>query len=332
MRYWFGLAVLLTLMLRPQWASALDGDIRTHDPSTVIECDGTYYVYSTGRGIPIMTSTDAKTWKRAGRIFDKIPDEVHDAVPLNNGSLVWAPDVIKQRVDGGDQYFLYYSVSSWGSNVSAVALLTSPTLNPADPKYHWTDRGVVVASVKGENLNAIDPGVCRGPDGRMWLTYGSYIGNVQLLELDPKTGLRIAKDSPAPIVSSKSEASDLIYRDGWYYLFVNRGSCCKGVASTYEIRVGRSKDPMGPYLDHDGVNMARGGGDSFLKGTKAQVGPGHFGRVFIDGVEKFSCHYEFDDARKSSVLDIRPLLWTADGWPQAGENPSTQPAGTDKVK
>src|ERR1700761_7555017 len=128
---------------------------RVHDPSTIAVSDGQYYVFTTGAGIPILTSPDLVTWQRQGSVFEQIPEDVHAAVPKNNGKDVWAPDVI--RLNG--EYYLYYAVSSWGSFVSAVALATNPTLNPKDPKYKWTDRGIVVRSTEGENLNAIDPGV-----------------------------------------------------------------------------------------------------------------------------------------------------------------------------
>jgi arabinan endo-1,5-alpha-L-arabinosidase len=307
---------MIGLILAAPSARALDGDTRVHDPSTVIQCDGRYYVFTTGRGIPILSSDDGWTWKRSGRVFDDVPDSVHSVVPLNKNALVWAPDICRRN----GEYLLYYSISSWGSNVSAIGLMTNPTLNASDPKYKWTDGGLVVNSVAGEKLNAIDPGVLQAPDGTLWLTYGSYIGNVQLVQLDPKTGGRIAKDSPTYILSSQSEASDMIYHDGYYYLFVNRGSCCQGANSSYNIRMGRSKVVTGPYLDRYGVDMAHGGGDLFLAASGTQIGPGHFGLLVDDGLEKFSCHYEADLAKHGSVLDIRPLLWNADGWPAPGGN------------
>lgn len=300
-------------------AAALAGDVHMHDPSTVIRCDGRYYVFSTGPGIPIFSSDDGWTWQHSGKVFDQVPESVHSAVPLNKNSLVWAPDIIQHN----GQYFLYYSISSWGSNVSAVGLITNPTLNPKDPRYKWMDRGLVVNSVKGENLNAIDPGVLQAPDNTLWLTYGSYIGNVQLVQLDPRTGLRIAKNSPTPILSSESEASDLIYHDGFYYLFVNRGSCCRKKDSTYNIRMGRSKVVTGPYLDPWGNDMAHGGGALFLSSHANLIGPGHFGWLREDGVEKFSSHYEADlNNGGTSVLDIQPLRWQPDGWPAAGSDPA----------
>jgi len=299
-------------------AVALTGEVHMHDPSTVVRCDGRYYVFSTGRGIPIFSSNDGWTWERSGKVFDQVPESVHAVVPLNKDALVWAPDIIHHN----GEYYLYYSISSWGSNVSAVGLMTNPTLNQKDARYRWTDRGLVVNSVKGENLNAIDPGVMEAPDHTLWLTYGSYIGNVQLVQLDAKTGLRIAKNSPTHILSSESEASDLIYHDGFYYLFVNRGSCCRKKDSTYNIRMGRSKTVTGPYLDPWGEDMAHGGGALFLSSHGHLIGPGHFGLLAEDSVEKFSSHYEADlDNGGTSVLDIQSLLWKQDGWPAAGSDP-----------
>ena len=312
---WVG--VLSLLVLAAPSARALEGTVRTHDPSTVITCDGHYYVYGTGRGISVLTSSNGFDWERGGRVFDRIPDSVLAYVPKNDGQGVWAPDVI--QLSG--QYYLYYAVSSWGSFVSAVGLVTSPTLNPKSPDYHWTDRGMVVHSGEGEALNAIDPGVCLAPDGTLWICYGSYHGAIQLVELDPKTGLRRATNSPVYIIATESEASDIIYHDGYYYLFVNHGSCCSGDRSTYNIRVGRSPKITGPYLDRHGDDLVQGGGTLFLAAAGRHIGPGHFGRLIVDGVEKFSCHYEADlDLGGRSVLDLRPLLWTPDGWPLPGEN------------
>lgn len=298
-------------------ALALDGMIGIHDPSTIIKCDGDYYVLGTGRGISVLTSSNGFDWQRAGRVFDRIPDSVKLFAPKNDGQSVWAPDIIKLN----GQYYLYYAVSFWGSFVSAVGLMTNPTLNTNDPAYKWTDRGMVVHSVEGEALNAIDPGVCAAPDGTLWLCYGSYHGNIELVQLNPKTGLRIKPNSRVWIIADESEASDIIYHNGYYYLFVNHGSCCQGANSTYNIRVGRSKKITGPYLDRYGENMTNGAGTLFLAAAGKDVGPGHFGLLLDDGVVKFSCHYEAEIGRAGrSILDIRPLLWTLDGWPVPGEN------------
>ncbi|MEO7047958.1 MAG: family 43 glycosylhydrolase, partial [Ferruginibacter sp.] len=180
----------------------------------------------------------------------------------------------------------------------------------------------LVATSDGyEECDAIDPGVMLDPvTGRLWLSYGTYFGFTRIVELDPKTGKRVAGYKPVDVAIT-CEASDLIYRDGWYYLLATHGTCCDGPNSTYNIVVGRSKKVTGPYMDNLGRSMLEGGGKMVLATEGSLIGPGHFGRMVLgDGIEKMSCHYEADlNQGGRSVLGIRPLLWK-NRWPVAGEN------------
>ena len=192
-------------------------------------------------------------------------------------------------------------------------------------------RGPVVWSDGVEDSNAIDPGVMRDPtNGTLWLTYGSYFGYIRLVELDPKTGKRLHPEAKPVNIAINSEASIMIFHDGWYYLLVTHGSCCAGANSSYNIRMGRSRKVTGPFLDNMGIDMLQGGGKLFAGSSGRHIGPGHFGLLDLgDGVQKFSCHYEADlDRGGISVLDIRPLLWR-DGWPVAGDNST---AGTYQIE
>ncbi len=114
----------------------LKGDIRVHDPS-MIKDGGTYYVYSTGMGIPFKTSPDRIHWKNAGRVFSKnsIPAWFTKDIPKQKGD-VWAPDI--HYYNG--KYYLYYAVSAWMNFHSSIGLATNTTLNPNDPDYQWIDR------------------------------------------------------------------------------------------------------------------------------------------------------------------------------------------------
>ena len=297
---------------------ALGGQPALHDPSTVIAENGKYYVYATGNGLPVSMSDDGWTWRRAGTVMQAVAGGKPGAdVIARGGNNTWAPDII--RVD--DRYFLYYAAPGTQPK-AAIGLLVGKTLDPESPDYQWVDAGPVVWSDGVEDSNAIDPGVFRDPtNGRLWLTYGSYFGYIRLVELSTKTGLRLYPERKPVNIAINSEASIMIFRDGWYYLLVTHGSCCAGANSTYNIRVGRAKKVTGPFLDNMGIDMLQGGGKLFLGSGGRYVGPGHFGLLDLgDGVEKFSCHYEADlDRGGASVLDIRPLLWR-DGWPVAGEN------------
>ncbi len=298
-------------------AFALDGEVLIHDPSTIVEENGRYYTYGTGNGIPVLSSEDGWTWRRAGSLMSAVPGgKAGPEVLARGGNNTWAPDVIHI----GDNFFVYYSAPGTQPR-SAIGLLVGRTLNPESPDYKWEDRGPVVWSDGIEDSNAIDPGVLLDPDGRLWLVYGSYFGYIRLVELDPKTGQR-RYPTRAPVnVAINSEAAILIHRDGWYYLLVTHGSCCQGANSTYNIRMGRSRKVTGPYLDNMGIDMVEGGGKLFAASRGRHIGPGHFGLLDLgQGVEKFSLHYEADlDRGGVSVLDIRPLLWR-DGWPVAGDN------------
>jgi arabinan endo-1,5-alpha-L-arabinosidase len=291
--------LVLTVSLQDSSAFPLDGEIGIHDPSTAIFCDGKYYTYGTGG--TSLVSEDGWTWRRGA--------------PLPRRGL--APDVIHV----GDRYYLYIAANS-GPTKADVNLLTNKTLDPASADYKWEEGGGVSSSDGVEDCNAIDPGVFLDPvTKRLWLTYGSYFGYIRLVELDPATGTRLNPDEKPGAIAINGEASILIYHDGWYYLLVTHGSCCRGADSGYNIRVGRAKKVTGPFLDNMGVDMIQGGGKLFVGSSGRVIGPGHFGLFDLgDGVQRFSLHYEADlDRGGASVLDVRPLLWK-DGWPIAGEN------------
>lgn len=290
----------LTILALVSRAFALDGQVQIHDPSTVVQCDGKFYTYGTGG--TCLISDDGWTWYRG-------------ATPARRGM---APDIIRL----GDRYYMYVARNVGAQPRAEINMIWSKTLDTNSPNYKWEEGGVVAASDGIEDCNAIDPGAFLDPnDGRLWLVYGSYFGYIRLVELDPRTGKRANLNDQPVNVAINCEASDLIYRDGWYYLLATHGSCCRGADSGYNIRVGRSKSLFGPYLDNMGIQMLQGGGKLFVSSGGRVIGPGHFGLLDLgDGVQKFSCHYEADlDRGGASVLDIRPLLWK-DGWPAAGEN------------
>ena len=272
-----------------------------HDPSTIAECDGKYYTFGTGGGGLI--SEDGWTWNGG-------------AVRPGGGA---APDVLKI----GDRYLVIYGATGGGlggGHNGRILTMWNKTLDPNSPDFKYTEAIEVCSSDGMEDNDAIDPGLLLDPTtGRLWVSYGTYFGTIRLIELDPKTGKRVSGNKELDIAID-CEASDLIYRDGWYYLLGTHGTCCDGVNSTYNIVVGRSKSVTGPYLDNVGRDMYHGGGKMVIAAGDRVTGPGHFGRTVIDeGVEVMSCHYEADFEQSGrSVLGIRPLLWK-NGWPVAGD-------------
>ena len=272
-----------------------------HDPSTIAECDGKYYTSGTGGGGLI--SDDGWSW--------------HGGAERPGGGA--APDVLKI----GDRYLCIYGATGGGlggGHNGRILTMWNKTLDPKSPDFKWTKAVEVCSSDGMEDQDAIDPSLLLDPTtGRLWVSYGTYFGTIRLIELDPKTGFRM-KGNKEKDIAIDCEATDLIYRDGWYYLLGTHGTCCDGVNSTYNIVVGRSRNVEGPYVDNVGRDMFHGGGRMVIAAGDRKTGPGHFGRTVIDeGVEIMSCHYEADfDRSGRSVLGIRPLLWK-NGWPVAGE-------------
>jgi len=309
--------------------------IRVHDPSTIVKCGDEYWLFYTGAGVASFHSKDLVKWERGPSVFTNAPAWTAQAVPANRWMYYWAPDVIHL----GNRYLLYYAVSSFGKNRSAIGLATNPTLDPADPAFRWTDQGIVVQSTNTDNFNTIDPAVSQDAEGNLWLAFGSYWGGIKLIQLDPDTGLRweasafakatvdktarhagkrIATSSPmySLAFNDSIEASYIYRHDNFYYLFVNWGRCCRGTNSTYEIRMGRSQKITGPYLDRQGVDLMTGGGTPFLSTTGPFIGPGHAGIVSKDGRDWLSCHFYDGTQAGRPALAILPLDWGADGWPK----------------
>jgi arabinan endo-1,5-alpha-L-arabinosidase len=274
----------------------LSGEPYIHDPSTVIESDGKYFTFGTGAGG--LMSDDGWTW--------------HTGAVRPGGGV--APDVIKI----GNRYLMSYATGR-GGHASDIITMWNKTLDPKSPDFKFYDSSVVASSDGVEDCDAIDPAFLYA-EGHLWLSYGTYFGYIRIVELDPKTGKRVAGNKPVN-AAIDMEATDLMYRDGWYYLLGTHGTCCDGANSTYNIRVGRSRKPTGPYVDNMGIELLKGGGKLVAAASNRHFGIGHFGQLDLgDEVQKFSMHYEADmDRGGRSVLAIRPLLWK-NGWPVGGDD------------
>ncbi len=281
-----------------------------------------YYVVSTGRGIQISYSPDLKDWKRVGRVFQEaVPRWAKEQVPRSRG--IWAPDLSFH--DG--LFYLYYSVSSFGSQRSVIGLAVNKTMDPQSEDYKWIDRGKVLESAPGRcDFNAIDPALYVDRDGKWYLFWGSFWSGIKVTEVDPSTG-KPKQDAAIISVAARPrhrthaiEAPFVIFHDGAYYLFVSWDRCCDGADSDYKVMVGRSRRVTGPYVDAEGRSMLDGGGTLVLQGEDRWRGPGHNSVLTTDEGQWMVHHvYDVQNLRAQRILQIRPMTWSEEKWPQVGE-------------
>ena len=116
--------------------------LRVHDPSTIVRADGAWWVFSTGHLLQAARSTDLRQWEKLPSPLAAAPAWAREVAPGNKKDYYWAPEILRR----GDRWFLYYSVSEFGKNTSAIGLATATTLDPQAPGHGWTDRGIVIRS------------------------------------------------------------------------------------------------------------------------------------------------------------------------------------------
>ncbi len=297
-----------------------------HDPA--VGRDGAfYYLFSTDvrvggpprPGIQVRRSRDLIRWEWFGYAFDGIPQKALEWVPKARG--IWAPDVVRM----GDFFFLYYSVSTFGSNRSYIGVARSRSL--AGP---WEDLGEVIKTQWGDEANAIDPQVVFDRKKRPWLVYGSHFGGIYITPLDPKTGKainprhRILLARRPASVHGSVEGAFIAYHPehDYFYLFVSYDSLFRD----YNVRVARAKEVTGPYLDYNGRLMTDVTAEPWSVGSKilggyrfrdgeTWIAPGHCS-VLKDKRGWFMIHHAREQRDLAwSYLHVRKMVWTKDGWP-----------------
>lgn len=303
--------------------SVMAKQVEVHDP-VMTKAGDTYYVFSTGPGITYYQSQDMVNWQLTGRVFADQPSWAQRIAPGFEGHL-WAPDIYQK--DG--RFYLYYSVSAFGKNTSAIGVTVNTTLDPNDPDYRWVDQGIVVRSIPGrDDWNAIDPAIVEDENGDTWMSFGSFWQGLKLVKLDddlvrlaePQQWHTIAKrpseqSDDASAGTGAIEAPYIFKKNGYYYLFVSFDKCCQGMDSTYNVRVGRAKHVTGPYLDKQGRSLLEGGGSLVIEGNQDWVALGHNAAYTFNGQDYLVLHaYERAD-NALQKLRILPISWQND-WPQ----------------
>ncbi len=289
----------------------LSGNLITHDP-TIIEENGTYYVLQTGAEVdglvlPGKRSSNLTQWDGTPGAFTNgnSPYWLRQRVPgVKN---LWAPDL--SRFNG--EFHLYYSVSTFGNNHSCIGHATRPSMAWGS----WQDKGPVICSSTYNNYNAVDPNIVLDDNGTPWMSFGSFWDGIKMVKLN-RDGSRA--DNNVHSLASRGggaiEAPVIIKRCGYYYLFVSFDTCCKGSNSTYNIRVGRSTNLLGPYYDKSGRSMMKGGGTQIVSGSYTWRGPGH-NSVFFSNGKAYNLYHAYYTYSGEPHLRISEMAWDSSGWP-----------------
>jgi len=286
---------------------SLSGDLTVHDPS-IIKDGATWYIFSTGAGISIKSSSDGLAWKQQSPLFTKELSWWRDYAPQMGNLDVWAPDL--QAFNG--RIWCYYCVSEFGKNNSAIGLKSCTSIATGD----WRDDGVIITSKAGvDTYNALDPNLTVDANGVPWLAFGSWFDGIHVVQLDPSTMKPTGTYYSIANRANGIEAANIVYYSGYYYLFVSIDKCCLGVNSTYKIAYGRSKNITGPYLDQSGVSMSNGGGTVLDAGGPRWKGPGGQD-VYQNGAAWIIVRHAYDANNAGTpTLLISDLYWDTNGWP-----------------
>lgn len=343
----------------------------SHDPSMMWDpVTKRYYSYGTDMytpslglsfsdsiGIPVKSSEDLVHFKYEGTVLSqKAVKEGRDNGEYPETKNFWAPYV--EYVKG--EYRMYYSATrAFGSSESRIWLAVAD--NPLGP---FENRGVAADTWDTDDTfpNAIDAHIIWSGE-KCYLIYGSFFGGIHIKELNPDTGLPmdgnpknlgkcISRKDEKPTIDGPEGASAIYNEDtGYYYLFQSYG----WLGNNYDIRVGRSKNVTGPFVDRKGRTLVSDSlGEKTAESYKFKAenphalmdgkwewggfrGPGH-GVPFYDPVRKqyFFVHHVRDGAKVNEYVDsfegklsyqrhymmIRPMFFT-DGWPVFGAEPYT---------
>lgn len=312
-----------------------------HDPSVFYdEVSGKYYAF--GSHFAVASSEDLISWKQEVNEYE--PEKLYGTKDFRsillkstdfNGrdggiNSTWAPDVIKY----GDTYYMYYALTSaFGKGKSCIGRVSSKNiLGP----YSNEEVFIYSNDLWWEEPNAIDPELFYDKNGKLWMVYGSYFAGIYVIELHnggENFGRPVEKGFGKKICwggySSGVEGPFIFYSQetDYFYLMISEGN----LNSNYNMRIARSKNPDGPYLDYSGFDMLtpEGKGNKLSSNYRyynelvGHVALGHNSVIKKDG-EYFCIFHErkshLNTITNSYNIRTRKLLFNKDGWPVLAPN------------
>ncbi|KLU37647.1 glycoside hydrolase family 43 [Massilia sp. WF1] len=335
-----------------------------HDPS-VIKVGDTFYVF--GSHLASARSKDLMNWTQMTSSVSatnplflngsaNVYTELAETFKWAQSTTLWAPDV-RQLADG--KFYMYYNACKGDSPVSALGVAVA---NNVEGPY--VNKGIILKSgMWGQpsydgtiydalrHPNTVDPNVFFDNAGKLWMIYGSYSGGIFIMQMNPANGMPFPGQGYGKRLiggnHSRIEGAYVMYSPAtaYYYMFTSFGGL--DANGGYNMRVARSTNPDGPYVDAQGNNMANVKADpskplfddasiapygvklmgNFLferqlgdPGTgigTGYVSPGHNSAYYDPATGKHFLifHTRFPERGEQHEIRVHQMFMNADGWP-----------------
>ncbi|HVU15921.1 MAG TPA: family 43 glycosylhydrolase [Candidatus Didemnitutus sp.] len=360
-RFLIGIVAALAAATLPAQTPTFS-NVSVHDPSVIVD-HGTYYVF--GSHLASASSTDLLHWTQITNDWDATSNptcvlirnsspqtEFAAALSYTTPPAFWGPDVVRL---GDGRYYYYYCVCNNTSKAALGLAVADGVTGPYANVGILLESGMSGLSPDGTpynnavHPNVVDPTTFFDHTGKLWMVYGSFSGGIFILSLDPATGQPYSGQAYGKRLTGGNnctiEGSYILYQPvtGYYYLFMTYGQL--DASGGYNIRVGRSLQPDGPYLDSAGNDLTTVKGAPNTVFDNASIAPygvklmGNYqflhasgqplttsrGYVSPGGVS-FSYdatldrtlmffHTRFVGQGEYHEVRVHQVFWNADGWP-----------------
>lgn len=334
-------------------------EVSVHDPSVLEGEDGEYYIF--GSHLAVAKTNDFMNWtyvnqgvKNDNTVIPNVVNNMKEAFEWSHSNTFWAPDVV--QLNNGS-YVMYYCNCKGDEPLSCLGMAVSDSIQGP-----YTNKGLILKSGMGADLmdedgnlyqattdpNVVDPDVFYDEEGRLWMLYGSYSGGIFIKEMNPETGEPLDSGYGKKLLGGnhlRIEGPYIIYNPEteYYYMYLSFG----GLDSDggYNIRVCRSKNPDGPYVDSMGQEMTdcKGPSGSYFSdvtamqyGTKLMgnykflweegeegeerngyLSPGHNSCIYREETNQYFIiyHTRMENNGEDHEVRVHQMFFNEDGWP-----------------
>lgn len=332
-----------------RWAGYADGDCAETESKLAVWAPDVFwdedYEWADGsKGAYLMYYTASSTWKRS--CIGVAVSKTIEGPYAHLDTLVYSGMTEKEGTDGNstrdtkwdNDYLNFKELIEKGSANGGI--------DAVNDNWFKEDGSYNTAAAP----NCIDPAIVRAADGKIYMSYGSWSGGLFMLEIDPKTGLavypgkdgtdaasgsrvdryygiHIAGGNPTGDNIASGEAPYITYDEkaGYYYLYETYGGLTR--TGGYNMRIFRSKNVTGPYVDAAGNQAQNSSADTYKYGVKlignyafynqrGYCAAGHNSALIdTDGAHYLVSHQRFNEGTEYHEVRVRQQFMNEDGWP-----------------